>query len=49
MYNFRKTHVGRSERSDLRHGKPNVSIHVVGCPARSDLQFIMVTYQLEMV
>ena len=31
-------HVGRSERSDLRHGKPNDILCVGGHYARSDLQ-----------
>ena len=41
--------VGRSERSDLRHGIPTEIIPVGGRFARSDLQFIMTIYQLEMV
>ena len=32
--------VGRSERSDLRHGNQNINGHVGGRYARSDLQVL---------
>ena len=44
-----KSLVGRSERSDLRHGKHNKILCVGGHYIHSDLQFIMTIYHLEMV
>lgn len=41
--------VGRSERSEVRHWNPNEMIYVGGRVARSDLQFIMTIFHLEMV
>ena len=41
--------VRRSERSEVRHGKPNEMILVGLRFAHSDLQFIITIYQLEMV
>ena len=41
--------VGRSEHSDVRHGKPTEILCVGLRSAHSDLQFIMTIYQLEMV
>ena len=35
--------VGRSERSDLRHGNLNIICHVGGRSARSDLQYSLFT------
>ena len=35
--------VGRSERSDLRHGNLNIIGHVGGRYARSDLQYYVYT------
>ena len=46
-YVFRKLEpsylVGRSERSDLRHGNQNVLGHVVCRSTRSDLQYSLIT------
>ena len=41
--------VRRSERSEVRHGKPDEILCVGLRFAHSDLQFIMTIYQLEMV
>ena len=41
--------VRRSEGSEVRHGKPNEILCVGLRVAHSDLQFIMMIYQLEMV
>ena len=38
-----------SERSEVRHGKPDEILCVGLRFTHSDLQFIMTTYQLEMV
>ena len=41
--------VRRSERSEVRHGKPDGILCVGLRYAHSDLRFIMTIYQLEMV
>ena len=41
--------VGRSERSEVRHGNPNEILCVGLRFTHSDLQFIMTIYQLEMI